>query len=320
MCYSKPRPRCSGHAKEALKKATTAHVSNPTPVTAAALREAERDFAITPEGIKQVRAAASKAIDEGAYKRSALLSRDADNRESLRELLSEAVENGDTSPTDYIPYVVTAHPDPAFAYDFFEKDASKSVRVALVEGDETPIPVLDKLTTDEDEYVRACAAANERTSGEALTALVWNERPNTLSHREALTNPSLPATTVIHVAVDPDIPVAIRRFHPSTPPAVAHAITQQFSSESLADVDDETLTGLLEGTQKVDLSVLEMPSPGMPDGWKAKILLETRDNIQAEVLNRSALASRLLGVPNDESTAQLLRDHPSQVKSMLGWV
>lgn len=155
MCYSKPRPRCSGHAKEALKKARAAHASNPSPATSTALREAERDFAITPDGIKQVRAAASKAIDEGNYKRSALLSQDADNRESLRELLSESVKGvREPSPTDYIPYVVAAHHDPEFAYDYFEKDASTSVRIALAQGDETPVELLNRLAHDRDVRVR----------------------------------------------------------------------------------------------------------------------------------------------------------------------
>lgn len=476
MCYSKPRPRCSGHAKEALKKARAAHASTPSPATSTALREAERDFAITPDGIKQVRAAASKAIDEGNYKRSALLSQDADNRESLRELLSESVKGvREPSPTDYIPYVVAAHHDPEFAYDYFEKDASTSVRIALAQGDETPVellnrlaqdrnvrvrtelrensavdpevreqlakeyelyewmrptfewqhdpdltqdeqqeilkkfakdeddsareyaarwtesvsllrtlsedpdvdvreaaahnslmpagqlermaeanhrkekvlyglaahpnasahllqslgthpsssvrsyvagndrspvPLLDTLTSDADEYVRARAAGNERTSGEALTAAVWREPAGSGPRNQALANPSLPASTLTHLAVNPSDMVAVRE-NSATPAAVAHIISQEFSAKSLATADEKTLMGLLEGTQKVDSSSM--------DGWNKSIFSEARQGIQREVLNRSELVSRLLGAPNDKSTAQLVRDYPAQVESMLGW-
>lgn len=476
MCYAKPRPRCSGHAKEALTRAKAAHASNPTNATSTALREAERDFAITPEGIKQVRAAASKAIDDGNYKRSALLSQDADNRESLRELLSESVKGvREPSPTDYIPYVVAAHHDPEFAYDYFEKDASTAVRVALahdedtptevlerlsqdrnycvrtelrenlavgaevrealtkehdlydsmrptfgwrhdphlteeerqeilkrfatdeddsareyaarqtqslsllrklsedpdrdvraaaahnprmpsaqlermaeanhkhyevlfgvashpnastklleslsshpdesirarvVDNDRTPVSVLNRLASDESDYVRSRAAANERTSGEALTALVWNTERGTFALNQAIANPSLPASTLTQLAVDPATMVDVRS-NPSTPASVAHIISEEFSGKSLAATDDKTLMGLLEGTQKVDSDAMS--------GWNKNIFIEAQTGIQSEVMNRSHLVSRLLDVPDDESTARLMRDHATQLKSMLGW-
>lgn len=252
MCYAQPRPRCSGHAKEALTKAQAAHTSNPTTATATALREAESDFAITPEGIKQVRAAASKAIDDRDYKRSALLSREADNRESLRELLSESVKGvRDPSPIDYIPYVVAAHHDPEFAYGYFARSNDRNVRYwVAVSPRTTSATALSHLAEDEGYMIRVAVAGNPNTPTEALSRLAKAEE----------------SSVRMNVAGNPN-----------THSEVLWTLTD----DDNADVHTAARSHILE-------------SPTM-------------------------VATRL-GMSDDVSAVEtMLRDHPSQVKSMLGW-
>lgn len=303
MCYAKPRPRCSGHAKQALAKAQTAHAFNPTTATAAALREAERDFAITPDGIKQVRTAASKAIDKREYKRSALLSQDADNRESLRELLSESVKGvREPSPNDYIPYVVAAHPAPAFAYDYFAKSDDEAVRRVVAADPSAPTLVLSRLAKDRNDEVCSNAAQNSSTPAAVLTRLA---KTRYYGIRGSVAgNPSTPAETLRYLAYDVEVGVKLRvARNPSTPAEVL---------SRLATTKD----------YPIQIAVAENPSIPAEALW----MLTNDDNAdvrteaRSRILTSPTVVAARLGMSDDIPAVEtILRDHPSQVKSMFGW-
>lgn len=55
MCYAKPGPRCSGHAKERLEKALKSG-------DAARIREAKREYNITPQGIAELKASGNRKV------------------------------------------------------------------------------------------------------------------------------------------------------------------------------------------------------------------------------------------------------------------
>lgn len=56
MCYPKPGPRCSSHARKALVRATREYRNNPSEETKQARNKAIADFAMTPDGIAQLHA------------------------------------------------------------------------------------------------------------------------------------------------------------------------------------------------------------------------------------------------------------------------
>lgn len=55
MCYAKPGPRCSGHAKQRLNKALESG-------DAARIREARREYNITPQGIAELKDAGNRRV------------------------------------------------------------------------------------------------------------------------------------------------------------------------------------------------------------------------------------------------------------------
>lgn len=55
MCYAKPGPRCSGHAKERLNKALESG-------NKARIREAKREYNITPQGIAELKASGNRRV------------------------------------------------------------------------------------------------------------------------------------------------------------------------------------------------------------------------------------------------------------------
>ena len=52
MCYPKPGPRCSAHAKKALRKAVKSHRRQMSYASFEALKKAEQDYKSSPAGIK----------------------------------------------------------------------------------------------------------------------------------------------------------------------------------------------------------------------------------------------------------------------------
>jgi len=56
MCYPKPGPRCSKHAKDRLKTAKRLALQNPTPERLEAVEVAQREYWLTPAGQNRLRA------------------------------------------------------------------------------------------------------------------------------------------------------------------------------------------------------------------------------------------------------------------------
>lgn len=64
MCYPKPGPRCSNHAKKAYNKAQVDYKKDNTPENKEALVKATRDFMTTPAGIKTLERLAERENDK----------------------------------------------------------------------------------------------------------------------------------------------------------------------------------------------------------------------------------------------------------------
>lgn len=96
MCYPKPGPRCSSHAKKALIKATRTYRENPSEDTKKARNEAIAEFTMTPEGIKQLRQRGmSEAANANERKREAKI--------ALYKSLNNEVEDSQTLAASVIP-------------------------------------------------------------------------------------------------------------------------------------------------------------------------------------------------------------------------
>lgn len=85
MCYPKPGPRCSAHAKTSLKQAASKYKSAPSDVTYAAFAKAQDDYDATPEGIKRLKKQVNKQPDNIAAS-TRLMNGMARREHALREL------------------------------------------------------------------------------------------------------------------------------------------------------------------------------------------------------------------------------------------
>lgn len=63
MCYPKPGPRCSSHATKALQKATAKYTKEGTYDSYAAMRDAQKDYEMTPAGQDSLRRKFDKETD-----------------------------------------------------------------------------------------------------------------------------------------------------------------------------------------------------------------------------------------------------------------
>lgn len=130
MCYRKPGPRCSAHAREALQKAKAAYSRNPDTNTYEALRKAEEDFDATPEGQRELSEAMEK-LDESSAEYTKLQERlayGAKSRElALRAIKSEDkgdVGNHDDDPTERLKTLAPAKVDVELAAIYTEQTAA----------------------------------------------------------------------------------------------------------------------------------------------------------------------------------------------------
>lgn len=104
MCYPKPGPRCSSHARNALIKARADYEANPTAENKAEWEEAVKDYALTPEGIAKLR-------EQGKDKEAEIAERQRDLKIARYkdEALAKKAISPETSSADVHDIIVNSH-------------------------------------------------------------------------------------------------------------------------------------------------------------------------------------------------------------------
>lgn len=104
MCYPKPGPRCSSHARKALIKARADYAANPNEETKAAWDEATKDYALTPAGIATLR-------EQGRTEEAATAERQRDFMIARMrdEEMGKRASNPDATPEDLHDIIVNSH-------------------------------------------------------------------------------------------------------------------------------------------------------------------------------------------------------------------
>lgn len=97
MCYKKPGPRCSGHARKALRKAQVAYQKDTNYDNYVAMRKAQEEYDLTPAGQKDI---AAQMEAEANFEKRYMLQQRLEHAVKAREEALRAINEADQGDVD----------------------------------------------------------------------------------------------------------------------------------------------------------------------------------------------------------------------------